>query len=204
MTTIKAVIFDHGGVLTRGGESGTNQKIASAAMGLTDVIVIPGLNEALKVGAIEPDDFIAEVNLLYPDAPKPLTAGVWDDIYATLVRDEGAYEFAERVRAAGFRVGMLSSINVPMATRLRKDGSYEGFDPIVLSCYWGTAKPNLEVFEQVQGLLDGVEPDEILFLDDQEQHCAAARRAGWNAIRVLSTEQMVQDASAVLGLSAAR
>lgn len=201
MTAIKAVIFDHGGVLTRGGESGTNQKICSKAMGLADVIVISELNEALKVGEISPIEFIAEVNALYPDTPKPLTAGVWDDIYATLVRDEEAYAFAERVRQAGFRVGMLSSINVPMAVRLLQDGSYDGFRPITLSCYQGVAKPDPAVFAAVEHDLENVRPEEVLFLDDQEQHCAAARRAGWNAIRVDSTEQMVRDASALLGLS---
>ncbi len=200
MTWIKAVIFDHGGVLTRGGESGTNQKICSRAMGLADPLVIPELNEALKVGAIEPGDFIAEVNLLYPNAPRPLTAGVWDDIYATLVRDVAAYEFAERLRRAGFQVGMLSSINVPMATRLHADGSYDDFSPVLLSCYQGAAKPDPTVFATMESHLGDARPEEILFLDDQEQHCAAARRAGWAAIRVLSTEQMVADASLQLGL----
>jgi FMN phosphatase YigB (HAD superfamily) len=201
MTAIKAVIFDHGGVLTRGGESGTNQKMCSRAMGLSEPIVIPGLNEALKIGKIEPDEFIDEVNLLYPDAPKPLTAGVWDDIYATLVRDKEAYAFADRVSRAGFRVGMLSSINVPMATRLQQDGSYDGFSPIVLSCYQGVAKPDPAVFATVEFHLQNVLPEEILFLDDQEQHCAAARRAGWNAIRVDSSEQMAREASQALGLT---
>lgn len=202
MTTIKAVIFDHGGVLTRGGESGTNQKICSKAMGLADVIVIPELNEALKVGEISPIEFIEQINALYPDAPQPLTDAVWDDIYATLVRDVGAYEFAERVRRAGFRVGMLSSINVPMATRLQDDGSYDGFSPIILSCYQGVAKPDPAVFASVEFHLGGeILPEEILFLDDQEKHCASARRSGWNVIRVDSTEQMVRDASALLGLS---
>jgi HAD superfamily hydrolase (TIGR01509 family) len=62
------------------------------------------------------------------------------------------------------------------------------------------AKPYPEVFAITEKQLRGISPEQILFLDDQEQHCAAARRAGWNAIQVDSSEQMIREASQMLGL----
>jgi HAD superfamily hydrolase (TIGR01509 family) len=197
---IKAVIFDHGGVLTRGGEKGTNEKAASAAMGLDRVIEIPELNQALKVGAITNQQYVDEINLLYPNAPYKLTMAMWDNIYDTLVPDAAAYAYAEALRDRGLVVGMLSSINQAMAVRLHQDGSYDGFSPVVLSCYQGCAKPDPAIYAVVEFHLTGVDPAEILFLDDQEKCCEGARRRGWRAIRVDSSEQMIRDAGTLLNL----
>lgn len=79
----------------------------------------------------------------------------------------------------------------------------------MLSCRVGLAKPEQEIYELVEWGLnvkrdDAGEPrlvsGEILFLDDQEKCCVPARARGWQAIRVDSTEQMVRDAGALLGL----
>ena len=203
MAEIKAVMFDHGGVLTRGGEKGTNEKAASRAMGLTEVIVIPDINEALKRGAITNAEYVDEINHRFPDAPTRLTMGMWDDIYAALERDPLAYEFAERCRQAGYRVGILSSVNATIARRLYDDGSYKGFLPVVLSCFEGTAKPDPEIYAVVEEDLEdrGIRPSQILFLDDQEKCCVGARARGWQAIRVDSAEQMIRYAGALLRLN---
>lgn len=197
---IKAVVFDHGGVLSRGGEKGTNEKAASRAMGLTEVIDIPDLNEALKCGRIGNVEYVAAINQRYPHAPVELTDRMWDDVYAQLRPDTSAYEFADRCRQAGLLVGILSSINPAMAERLRGDGSYDGFDPIVLSCYVGCAKPDPAIYALVEDGLRGIDPGEILFLDDQDKCVNGAISCGWQAIRVDSSEQMARDAGELLGL----
>lgn len=199
---IKVVVFDHGGVLTRGGESGTNEKAASRAMGLDQVIVVKDINDALKRGEISNQEYVDEINRRFPDAPRRLTMAVWADIYGQLVRDEAAYAFAARVKAAGFWTGMLSSVNEEIANRLWNDGSYDGFFPRVLSCHEGTAKPEPRIYAIVEQLLQpDFAPEQILFLDDQQQHLDAAAARGWRTIRVDGTEQMIADASAVLGLN---
>lgn len=198
---IEAVIFDHGGVLSSGGEKGTNEKAASRRMGLDSVIEIPDLNEALKCGRISNAAYVAEINRRYPKAPTRLTNEMWDDVYSSLQPDPVAYAFARRCRQAGLRVGMLSSINPAMAERLYADGSYDDFNPLILSCYVGCAKPSPTIYKLVEDGLPGINPGAILFLDDQEKCVAGARDRGWQAIRVDSTEQMVRDAGALLRLS---
>lgn len=199
--SIKAVVFDHGGVLTRGGGRGTNEKAASRAMGLDEVIVIPDINEGLKRGQLSNQEWVDEINARFPDAPYRLTESVWDTIHGELVPDQAAYQFAARCRQhRGLQVAMLSSVNIEVAKRLLADGSYAGFYPRVLSCYVGMAKPDPEIYAFTEGALRDVRPEEILFLDDQEKCCEGARTRGWQAIRVDGTEQMIRDASALLGL----
>lgn len=195
---IRAVVFDHGGVLTRGGEKGTNEKAASRAMGLDYVIEIPDINEALKRGEIANQAYVDEINVRFPDAPKPLTMDMWDDVYDQLVPDAAAYLYAQALRDRGLKVAMLSSVNALIAARLLEDGCYEGFHPLVLSCVEGVAKPDPEIYRLVEEGLGDIHPRQILFLDDQEKCCVGARRRGWNAIRVDSTEQMIADAEALL------
>jgi epoxide hydrolase-like predicted phosphatase len=198
---IKAVIFDHGGVLTRGGGKGTNERAASLAMGLDDPIEVLDLNLALKTGKIDNSTFVDQVNRRYPDAPRVLTDDFWNDIYQELTRDKDAYRFAGQCHAKGYKVGILSSISEGMARRLWADGSYNGFEPVVLSCDEGYAKPDPRSYDAVEEALPGIRNDEILFLDDQERCCVGARDRGWRAIRVDTTEQMIHDVSIMLGLA---
>jgi putative hydrolase of the HAD superfamily len=200
VTSVKVVMFDHGGVLSRGGEKGTNEKAASRAMGLDSVIDIPDLNQALKVGRISNEQYIAEINQRFPNAPVPLTMSMWGEIYETLAFDSLSYEFVQRCRAAGLQTGILSSINPAMAEALKADGTYDGFSPLVLSCYVGCAKPDPAIYALVEQELPGIQPYEILFLDDQEKCVMGARQRGWRAIQVVSPEQMIQEASRLLGL----
>ena len=198
---IKAVVFDQGGVLSLGGEKGTNEKTATRAMGLSKTIEVPELLEDLKCGRITNAKFVDLVNAAYPDAPKRLTVGMWDTVYASLKPEAASYAFAKRCREADLRVALLSNINEGMARRLRADGSYKGFDPIVLSCDVKCAKPDPRIYAKVEAGLRGIKPAEILLLDDQDKCVVGARKRGWQALKVESPSQMVRDASRLLGFN---
>ena len=188
---IKAVIFDQGGVLSRGGEKGTNEKAASRAMGLSFVVEVPDLVEALKRGQISNDVYVDGINDRYPDAPTKLTDIMWDEVYASLVAEPASYRLVQKCRDSGRRVGLLSNINPVMAARLGADGSYDGFDPIVLSCEAGCAKPDPEIYAAIEAGLPGIAPCEILLLDDQEKCTRGAMARGWQAYVVTNIAEMV-------------
>lgn len=199
---IRALILDQGGVLTAEGGKGTNERAVERAMGLTKPVEISELLELLKRGKLTNELFIEKVNGLYgKKASKLLTDAMWDDIYASLVQSsqKAAYEFADRCRQAGLRVGLLSNINPGMASRLHKGGLYKGFDPCILSCEVGYAKPDAEIYELVEHRLPGIKRGQILLLDDQDKCVSGALRRGWQALKVTSIEQMIRDASKVLG-----
>ncbi len=63
------------------------------------------------------------------------------------------------------------------------------FDPILFSFQLGHVKPEAELFEAVQARL-GLEPGEILFIDDTAAHVRAALSTGWDAVRYQSVPEL--------------
>jgi FMN phosphatase YigB (HAD superfamily) len=192
---MRAIIFDHGGVLSLGGGKGTNERVASHAMGFEKIIKVPSeLVRALKLGWINNSQYVKEVNRLYPNAPMKLTDKMWDRVYDLLKPELLSYEFARHCRMSGKIVGLFSNISSGMAARLRADGSYNDFDLIALSCDMHCAKPNAAAYAAVEALLPNIPPAEILLLDDQVACVEGAKMRGWQAMKVTSPEQMIRDA----------
>lgn len=181
---IRAVIFDHGGVLSAGGTPGTTVRAVRQAMGMVGELEISDLDLELKLGEIDGDDYIYEINKRYPDAPRPLTEAIWPAIYAQLLPDPDAYDFASRCRAAGLHVGILSTVPSPIAAQLWSDGSYADFSPIILSCDMQVKKPDRNAWRMMELRLPGIARSGVLFLDDQIKNVAAAIKFGWHAVWV--------------------
>ncbi|MEK7152368.1 MAG: HAD-IA family hydrolase, partial [Patescibacteria group bacterium] len=80
---------------------------------------------------------------------------------------------------------------------LRNEGWYEGFDPVVLSCEEGYAKPE-EEFYRIAVERVGARPEEILFIDDQEKCMPPAKAMGIHTLIAISTLQIVADTKAII------
>ena len=70
-------------------------------------------------------------------------------------------------------------------------------DLIIYTHEEGTAKPNPRIYELTCRRLD-VQPAQMLFLDDNRQHIAAAHALGIHAIHCRETEQAIADVQACL------
>ena len=70
-------------------------------------------------------------------------------------------------------------------------------DLIIYSHEEGIAKPDSRIFELTCQRL-GLQPAQILFLDDNQQHIAAARALGIHTIHCRETEQAITDVQAYL------
>jgi putative hydrolase of the HAD superfamily len=133
----------------------------------------------------------------------PLAPATWDDVAASAFVRPGevdaavdAYSAAfvrtmrpepeagphlERVRARGFRLGVLS--NWPLATTIDRFVEAQGwaplFDAIVVSQRVGTIKPHPDIFRSAATQL-GATSDRILHVgDDWAADVVGARQAGW-------------------------
>ncbi|QSR31598.1 hydrolase [Nocardioides sp. S5] len=76
---------------------------------------------------------------------------------------------------------ILSNSGPGARERERHHGFEDVTDDIVYSHEVGVAKPDPAAYELAARRL-GVEPHEVLFLDDVEANVDAARRAGWHAV----------------------
>jgi putative hydrolase of the HAD superfamily len=74
------------------------------------------------------------------------------------------------------------------------------FEKIFLSCELGVEKPNPEIFKKVvEGI--GCRPDDILFFDDSEVNCEAARKYGLQAVLAPANSAWLPTAEALLAES---
>lgn len=133
---------------------------------------VPGFCEAFRRLSGRPD--LADEAIV--DAWRQYLVGVPDDRLDTLLRLRRHY-----------RLHILSNTNpvhwqLALDCHFRRDGLTvaDFFDRCFLSYELGVEKPAPEIFRAVTDGL-GCAPADILFLDDSEANCAAARRCGLQA-----------------------
>ena len=103
-----------------------------------------------------------------------------------------------------FTLHVLSNTN-PVHWAMAENGyfRYKGltvsdfFDKIFLSCELGVEKPEPEIFEKVVAGI-GCAPDDILFFDDSEVNCEAARKCGLQAVLAPANSAWLPTAEALL------
>jgi putative hydrolase of the HAD superfamily len=193
---IKAVLFDFGGVLTESGKSGfINQTIAGLYSVDPDKLNIGKWHQALRRGKGNADDLFAELNKKY-------NQHVTKEMFVERARSQlqpaqVVYDLAARLRAKGIRTGILSNIFAMNAQGLRQQGLYDGFDPIVLSCEEGYAKPDKEFYEIAINKL-GINPHEVLFVDDQDKCIGPAEEFGMYTVTAADPQQIVNDVTRLI------
>lgn len=187
MSTLRAVIFDYGGVLRDDGREGwsavdRDSGLPAGALWST-FHDIPEYQQSRR-GAIDADAFRAAIRrhlaTVVGDAAHAAAALTALDRYlAELpVLDADMRVLVERLRAAGrVRLGLLSNAGRGWTARLRAHGVADLFDDVVVSADVGLAKPDPEVFRLAARRL-GIEPAACLMVDDQPQHLLGAQRVG--------------------------
>lgn len=186
---IKAVLFDYGGVLSKGGQS--------VGRDIADVLGIPyeslnfnDVHEKFRRGQMSNIEFFGTINRRHDGdgslEKKLLSRPLFYE------KQESIYQLAEDLREAGIKTAIFSNVYQPSADALKAKGLYDGFEPIVLSCEVGFAKPDLEFYQLA---LDSfkLQPEEILLIDDQEKCLVPAGKMGMRTIKFTSPEQVITD-----------
>jgi putative hydrolase of the HAD superfamily len=107
---------------------------------------------------------------------KKLDVEMWTDLNLPMV------EWAHRLKSAGIRTGILSNIGDAMEEGVRAKFPWlEGFTHATWSHLVKMRKPEPEIYAAAaKGL--GVEPGEVLFIDDREDNIAGARAVGMRGV----------------------
>jgi HAD superfamily hydrolase (TIGR01509 family) len=176
--SIKAVIFDIGGVLLTHGEW-DYRRDAARAIGLealpdryqTDM-------ERLQRGEIDEEALWAQI------AGGPVDGARLDDAWSAHYRPVAPMvALAAELRSLGIRTALLSNTQPTHVRVMRRTMAFIGeFDPVVMSCEAGVRKPEPRAFAYVLGRL-GLPAAEVAFVDDIEPYVAAGRAAGLQAIQ---------------------
>ncbi|MCU1296494.1 MAG: haloacid dehalogenase superfamily, subfamily variant 3 with third motif having or [Acidobacteriaceae bacterium] len=99
-------------------------------------------------------------------------------------------DWAQRLRAKGFKIGILSNMHPDMVEHCRASFPWlNDFHFQTFSADVRMVKPDPAIYRHtLDGL--GVSAREALFIDDREPNIVAARKLGINAIRFLSVPQL--------------
>jgi putative hydrolase of the HAD superfamily len=195
---IKAVLFDYGGVLTEGGKRDSALALINQFYGRE----LPReryevLHLAMRCGELTTREFFGAIRDAYGSG-RAMTVEEWNNANAGSYHlSAPVYELAARLREAGMQTGVVSNIHAFEASHIRDLGGYDGFDPVILSPDVHAAKPDRAIYEAALGRL-GVEPYEILFIDDQDKCLPAAQELGMLTLKALAPDQIVRDVSALI------
>ena len=197
---IKAVIFDYGGVLISGG--GGNEPAESLAAFLEcSVEEAAAIISAVWVnyisGKLSESEYWAEVEKLHGE---PITKDInetrssWENV-APLSE---MINFIKQLKAKNYTVGLLSNITASTEATIRAGGGYDLFDPCVLSCKVGCAKPGPEIYHELLKQLPSILPEEIVFIDDQQRYLDTAQTLGIQTVLAINTSQIIKDVTNLL------
>lgn len=195
MTSVRAVIFDFGGVLCfHPDESRWRRAAETAGLPVSDFMSAFWANRIrYDAGLCEPADYWQAV---------AHTAGarIEEHKIPALIRleielwnqyDQRVLAWTDQLRAAGYRTAILSNLPRPLGEELRATpGFLEHFDHVTFSYELRKIKPQPEIYQDaVEGL--GVAPAQALFLDDRPDNVQGAQAVGLHAQRYSTWEDFL-------------
>jgi putative hydrolase of the HAD superfamily len=182
--TIKAVVFDYGGVICFPPDAGAEKKLAELT-GLS----AETLNELNRKYRNEYDRGAFDGRAYYRYLLSQ--AGVFpdDETLDEIVRTDSegwkringeTVALMRDVKAAGFRLGILSNMPHDFLAWARENIPVFGeADTAVFSCEYNLAKPEAAIYEKLREKT-GLEYGEIVFFDDIPDNIQKARELGIN------------------------
>ena len=198
--TIRAVVFDIGGVLEITPDLGVTGRWETR-LGLPAGELDRRMHDAWAGGGIgtitEDDVHQAITDRLGLDGQQraAFMADIWREYLGTA--NAGLIEYARGLRPR-YRTGILS--NSFVGAREREQAAY-GFedlvDEIVYSHEAGMSKPDPRIYALICARLD-VHPHETVFLDDRERCVDGAREAGLHAVRYQDNAQAIEEIGELL------
>ena len=198
--SIRAVIFDLGGVLVRTEDRTSRSKLAKR-LGLTydDLSALvfdsQSAHQAMK-GEITTEEHWDEVRKAlglskdeFPRVPTEFWGG------DTL--DQGLINYLRNLRPQ-YKTALLSNAWDDLRQMIEEIWKFDdAFDQIVISAEVGLVKPDRLIYEKVLSDLE-VKPAEAVFVDDFPENVAGAVAVGLEAIQFISPEQALGELKKLL------
>jgi len=202
--SIRAVIFDMGGVILRtesqAGRRKWEQRLGLKERGLSDIVFGSEASARASIGlGTEADVWknIASVFHLSGDQLQELERDFWADdrIDAALV------EFIRGLRPRCKTAILSNAWSGARAAISNEFGLGAAVDAIIVSAEEGIAKPDARIYHIAAERL-GVLQAEAVFVDDMAENVDAARAVGMRGVQFKNTAQVIAEVKSILNESA--
>lgn len=184
MGMIKGIVFDCFGVLTA---DLWHEFLASLPQG-TDIQAIADVHRAYDAGTISKQEGHDQIMQL---AGKEFTE-MEDLIQQDITKNTSLLRYIKEL-SNKYKIGLLSNVGTNWVRDQFLSEEEQGlFDAMVLSFEVGHNKPDQIMYTTVCDRL-GLQPNEILYIDDMSRYCIAAEEIGMQAIQYRTFEQCKKD-----------
>jgi len=198
LSSIKAVIFDWGGVLIENPTEGI-LRYCREALGIGAGCMMAAYRKLMpyfQEGKISEEEFWKGVRRR-TGAKRQMPESLWLAAFEkSYVEKKDVFAVAVELYERGYRTGILSNTEKPARPFMERE-SYRIFDPIVLSWEAGSAKPQHRIFEVLVEALS-LNPSEILLIDDVAANITVARDLGLQGLLFKDAETLKADLAALL------
>jgi epoxide hydrolase-like predicted phosphatase len=190
--TIRAIIFDLGGVLLRTADFSPREQLASS-IGIDcdelEELVFGGESGVrAQKGEISVEEHLEYVRNKLGSSQEDFKE-VLDIFFAEDVLDFDLVNYVRNLHIM-YNTALLSNSTSDLRERIAKKWHFEdAFDSMIISGEVGVSKPDPRIFRLALDKL-GVNADEAIFVDDVADNVDAAKAAGMNAIQFKTPAQV--------------
>ncbi len=194
----KAIGFDYGGVLA--GEPGPEFAVNVAKMLGIDIATY-------RAAYFKFNKQVNRNEISWPELWRLFLEDLGQDTrYEELMQMSNAYHdrlktikpemlrLVDRLRAHGYKLGMLSNNTISMAKHIESEGIAKHFDVVHVSAVTQLVKPEVRAFTNFAESL-GVVAEDLIFIDDSEKSLSTAEEAGYTPILFQNYEQLLSELS---------
>lgn len=204
--SIKALIFDMGGVLLRTESLEPRQRLA-AKLGLS-------LEQLYKLVFESEEDRLLQLGVISPEVRWQHIGqqlGLSEEEIAAFRREMFAGDVLDmelvnyiRSKRGRYKTALLSNAPARLETALHNDWHIaDCFDVIVISALVGMMKPDPAIYRLTLNQLQ-VAPQEAVFIDDVRENIEAAAALGIHAIQFTTREDTLKELEALLQTDGAK
>lgn len=176
MKRFKNIVFDLGGVVF----SRDPRKFEPEFIEFFSYVYLPKMPEFWEEydrGAVSYDEMI-EALMAYNKCDRELAD---KNVQRSIVTQEevlSTKSLIQSLKAAGYRLYVLSNMSKEFIDFLRQKEVYALFDGEVVSCEELCVKPEKEIYHRLERRYE-LNPADTLFVDDRNANIVAARECGW-------------------------
>jgi glucose-1-phosphatase len=200
--SIKAVLFDLGGVIVRTEYQAPRQHLAERfGMDYEDIdkLVFAGGNHSsharATIGEITEEEHWHNV-LRVLKRPFSEYQSIRDEFFAGDVIDHTILDYLRSIKPK-YKTGLISNAWSGLRNYILREKFDDAFDYMIISSEVHAAKPSEEIFHIALKQL-GMSPNEVVFVDDFIQNIEACQKVGMKGIHFRDVESAMKQLKALL------